>query len=125
VLSVIEFYTRECLALEVDTGFASRRMTRVLETIISGRGKPQAIGCDNGPELTSRHFLAWALERQIELRHIEPGKPIQNADIESFHGWLREECLLSWFANLFDARKKIAFWKQDYNERRPHSSLGY
>jgi putative transposase len=84
VLSVIEVYTRECVALEVDTGFASRRVTRVLETIIAGRGKPQAIGCDNGPELTSRHFLAWALERQIELRHIQPGKPIQKAISRAF-----------------------------------------
>jgi putative transposase len=113
-------------ALEVDTGFASRRVTRVLDGIIAGRGKPQAIRCDNGPELTSRHFLAWALEWQIELRHIQPGKPTQNAHIESFHGRLREECLrVSWFTNLFDARRKIACWKEEYNEQRPHSSLGY
>jgi putative transposase len=123
---VIDVYTRECLALEVDTGFASRRVTRVLERIIAVRGTPQAIRCDNGPELTGRHFVAWALERQVELRHIQPGKPTQNAHIVSFHGRLREECLrLSWFQNLFDARRKIASWKQDYNERRPHRSLGY
>jgi putative transposase len=126
VLSVVDAYTRECLALEVDTGFASRRVTRVLDGIIAGRGKPQAIRCDNGPELTSRHFLAWALEWQIELWHIQPGKPTQNAHIESFHGRLREECLrVSWFTNLFDARRKIGCWKDEYNEQRPHSSLGY
>ena len=126
VLSVVDAYTRECLALEVDTSFASRRVTRVLEQIVAERGVPQAIRCDNGPELTSRHFLAWCIERQIELVHIQPGKPTQNARIESFHGRLREECLaVSWFQNLFDARRKIAAWRKEYNEERPHSSLGY
>src|SRR5437667_1744850 len=116
----------ECLALEVDTSFASRRVTRVLEAIVAERGQPLAIRCDNGPELTSRHFLAWGVERQIELVHIQPGKPTQNAHVESFHGRLREECLnVSWFQNLFDARRKIAAWKIEYNEERPHSSLGY
>lgn len=126
VLSVVDAYTRECLALEVDTSFASRRVTRVLEAIMAERGKPQAIRCDNGPELTSRHFLAWCVDRQIELVHIQPGKPMQNGRVESFHGRLREECLnLSWFQNLFDARRKIAAWRKEYNEERPHSSLGY
>jgi putative transposase len=126
VLSVVDAYTRECLALEVDTSFASRRVTRVLETIVVKRGQPKAIRCDNGPELTSRHFLAWCVERQIELVHIQPGKPTQNAHVESFHGRLREECLaLSWFQNLFDARRKVAAWRREYNEERPHSSLGY
>jgi putative transposase len=126
VLSVVDAYTRECLALEVDTSFASRRVTRVLDAIVAERGQPQAIRCDNGPELTSRHFLAWCVERQIELVHIQPGKPTQNAHVESFHGRLRDECLaVSWFQNLFDARRKIAAWRIEYNERRPHSSLGY
>src|SRR5579863_8172970 len=126
VLSVVDAYTRECLALEVDTSFASRRVTRVLEAIVAERGLPLAIRCDNGPELTSRHFLAWCVERQIELVHIQPGKPMQNGRVESFHGRLREECLnLSWFQNLFDARRKIAAWRTEYNEERPHSSLGY
>jgi putative transposase len=126
VLSVVDAYTRECLALEVDTSFASRRVTRVLDEIVAERGRPQAIRCDNGPELTSRHFLAWCVERQIELVHIQPGKPTQNARVESFHGRLREECLsVSWFQNLFDARRKIAAWRTEYNEERPHSSLGY
>lgn len=79
MLSVVDVYTRECLVLEVDTGFASRRVTRVLDEVIMQRGKPLALRCDNGPELTSRHFLAWAVERQVELRHIQPGKPVQNA----------------------------------------------
>jgi len=126
VLSVVDAYTRECLALEVDTSFASRRVTRVLEQLVSERGRPQAIRCDNGPELTSRHFLAWGIERQIELVHIQPGKPMQNGRLESFNGKLREECLnVSWFQNLFDARTKIATWRKEYNETRPHSSLGY
>jgi putative transposase len=117
---------RECLALEVDTSFASRRVTRVLDAIMSERGQPLAIRCDNGPELTSRHFLAWCVERQVELIHIQPGKPTQNAHVESFHGRLREECLsVSWFQNLFDARRKILAWRIEYNEARPHSSLGY
>jgi putative transposase len=126
VLSVVDAYTRECLALEVDTSFASRRVTRVLEEIIAERGQPVAVRCDNGPELTSRHFLAWCVERRIELVHIQPGKPTQNAHVESFNGRLREECLnVSWFQNLFDARRKIAAWRREYNEERPHSSLDY
>jgi putative transposase len=126
VLSVVDAYTRECLALEVDTSFASRRVTRVLDAIIAERGVPQAIRCDNGPELTSRHFLAWCIERHIELVHIQPGRPMQNGRLESFNGRLREECLnVSWFQNLFDARRKIAAWRKEYNEERPHSSLGY
>ena len=126
VLSVIDVYTRECLALEVDTGFPGPRMTRVLETMVAERGAPEAMRCDNGPEFTSRHFLAWALEKQIAVVHIEPGKPAQNAHVESFHGKLRDECLnASWFGNLWEARAKIAAWRKKYNEERPHSSLGY
>jgi putative transposase len=83
-------------------------VTRVLEGIVAECGRPQTIRCDNGPELTSRHFLAWCVERQIELVHSQPGQPTQNARVESFHGRLREECLnLSWFQNLFDARRNI------------------
>ena len=105
-LSVVDAYRRECLALEVDTSFASRRVTRVLDAIVAERGQPKVIRCDNGPELTSRHFLAWCVERQIELVYIQPGKPTQNAHVESFHGRLREKCLaVSWFQNLFDARR--------------------
>lgn len=126
VLNVIDAYTRESLAMEVDTSFAGLRVTRVLDQIIAERGLPRAIRCDNGPELTSRHFLAWALDRRINLIHIQPGKPTQNGYVESFNGKLREECLrVSWFQNLFEARRIIANWRRDYNERRPHSSLNY
>jgi putative transposase len=124
--SVVDGCSRECLSLEVDTAFPSRRVTRVLDQAIATHGKPKSIRLDNGPELTSRHFLAWATERQIELRYIAPGKPVQNARVESFNGRLRDECLnVSWFANLWDARRKIGAWREHYNHARPHSSLGY
>jgi putative transposase len=126
ILSVVDSYTRECLALEVDTSLPSRRVTRALERIIEQRGAPVAIRSDNGPEVSSRHFLAWCIERRIDAVHIQPGKPTQNAYVESFHGRLRDECLnVSWFWNLWDARKKVAAWREEYNLRRPHSSLGY
>ena len=126
VLNVIDAYTRESLAMEVDTSFAGLRVTRALDAIIAKRGKPQAIRADNGPELTSRHFLAWALEGKIDLVHIQPGKPTQNAYVESFHSKLREECLrVNWLQNLFEARRIPARWREDYNHTRPHSSLGY
>jgi putative transposase len=126
LLNVADAFTRECLALEVDTSFASRRVTGVLERVIAQRGKPRRIRCDNGPELTSRHFLAWCIERNIELLHIQPGKPMQNGRLESLNGKLRDEFLnVSWFQNLFDARRQAAAWRQDYNEARPHSALGY
>lgn len=126
VLTIEDECTRECLRLEVDTSFASPRVTRVLEMILQEREKPRAIRCDNGPEFTSRHFLAWCIERQIELVHIQPGKPQQNGYVESFNGKLRDECLnVSWFENLWDARRKITAWGKEYNEERPHSSLDY
>ncbi len=81
---------------------------------------------DNGTELTSRHFLAWGIERRIALAHIQPGKLAQNAFAESFNGRFRDECLnTSWFHNLWDARKKISAWRHEYNHDRPHSSLDY
>lgn len=126
VLGVIDSFTRQCLALETATGFPSRRVTRVLERAIAAYGKPQSIRSDNGPEPTSRHYLAWAIEWKIDLVHIQPGKPTQNGGMESFNGKLRDECLnTSRFWNLFDARRKISAWKAEYNSRRPHSSLGY
>ena len=126
VLSVVDTFTRECIALEVDTSFPSRRVTRVLEKALAQRAWPERIRCDNGPELTSRHFLAWCIEKRIDLRHIQPGRPMQNGHVESFHGKLRDECLnTNWFPNLFDARRRIAAWKREYNELRPHSSLQY
>jgi putative transposase len=126
VLSVVDTYTRECLALDVDTSFPSPRVTRVLDSIVANRGLPERIRCDNGPELTSRHFLAWCVDRRVALEHSQPGRPMQNGHVESFHGKLRDECLnVSWFRNLFDVPKLIHRWRQDYNESRPHGSLGY
>ena len=124
VLNVIDAYTRESLAMEVDTSFAGPRVTRVLDQIIAERGLPQAFRCEYGPELTSHHFLAWTLDRKIDLVHIQPVKPTRNAYVKSFNSKLREECLrVSWFQNLFVARRNIAAWHRDYNEPRPHSSL--
>ena len=126
VLTVVDTFTRECLALEVDTCLPSRRVTRALDSVIANRGRPERIRLDNGSELTSRHFLSWGIEQCIELNHIEPGKPVQNAFIESFNGRLRDECLnTSWFRNLWEARRRIAAWRTEYNHERPHSSLNY
>jgi putative transposase len=108
------------------TELPSRRVTRALAAIIETRGAPVAIRSDNGSEMTSRHYLAWCIERRIDAIHIQPGKPTQNAHVESFHGRLRDECLnVSWFWNLFDARRKIGAWRIEYNCERPHSALGY
>jgi len=126
VLSVVDTFTRECLALEVDTCLPSRRVTRALDRVIAERGKPERIRMDNGAELTSRHFLAWGIDQRIELAHIQPGKPVQNAHVESFHGRLRDECLnTQWFRNLWHARRQIAAWRHEFNQERPHSSLDY
>jgi len=126
IFSVVDAYTRECLALEVDTSFPSRRVTRVLDNLMATRGGPAALRSDNGPELCSRHYLAWCIERRVQPIHIQPGRPMQNGHVESFHGRLRDECLnTSWFWNLWDARRKIAAWREEYNQRRPHSALGY
>ena len=126
VLAIVDAFTRENLSLEVDTSLSSHRVTRSLEAVIERRGKPEAIRCDNGPELTSRHFLSWCEERKIQLIHIQPGRPMQNGHVESFNGRLRDECLnANWFRNLMDARAKIGAWQEEYNGERPHSSLGY
>jgi putative transposase len=126
VLTVVDTFTRECLALEVDHCLPSQRVTRALDQVIAERGRPESIRMDNGTELTSRHFLAWGIEKRITLAHIQPGKPVQNAFAESFNGRFRDECLnTSWFTNLWDARKKISAWRNEYNHDRPHSSLDY
>jgi len=125
-LTVIDSHTRESPAIEVDSSLTSRRVTRVLDRIIEQRGKPQAVRCDNGPEFTSRHMLAWCEEREIALIHIQPGRPMQNGRVESFNGKFRSECLnANSFATLQDAREKIERWRVEYNDERPHSSLGY
>lgn len=114
ILGVVDAFIRECLAFETDTSLCSRRTTRVLEQIIERRGLPQFIICDNGPELTSRHFLSWCEERQIEMIHIQPAKPMQNGYVESFNSRLRDECLnASWFRNLVDARGKSVSGEMD------------
>jgi putative transposase len=126
VLTVVDTFTRECLALEVDSCLPSQRVTRALDEIIFERGRPESIRMDNGSELTSRHFLAWGLDRRISLDYIQPGKPVQNAYAESFNGKLRDECLnTNWWANLWEARRRIRLWREEYNNDRPHSSLGY
>ena len=126
VLSVLDAYTRQCLALKVDASFASQRVTRVLERTAKERGRPESLRCDNGPELTSRHFLTWCVERKIQLVRIEAGRPMQNGWAESFQGKFRDECLnVNWFENLWEARQKVGTWGQKYNQVRPNSSLGY
>jgi len=124
ILTIVDVFTRECLALEADTSLGSARVIRVLEGIIAERRKPLRIRCDNGPEFTSRAILAWAMEQRVELVHIRPGKPVENAYVESFNGRLRDECLrASWFRNLFDARRQLVRWREHYNRERPHSAL--
>lgn len=126
VLTIVDSYTRECLAIEVDSCLSSRRVTRALEWIIDQRGAPESARCDNGPEFTSRHFLAWCEERKIQLIHIQPGRPMQNGRVESFNGRLRDECLnANWFPTIATAKEKIETWREEYNTDRPHSSLGY
>ncbi len=93
ILSVVDAYTRECLALEADTSLGSGRVIRVLERLIAERGAPESVRSDNGPEFTSRRMIGWAEEHKITLIHIQPGKPMQNGHVESFHGRLRDECL--------------------------------
>ncbi len=126
ILSVVDAYTRECLALEADTSLGSGRVTRVLDRLIEERGRPENVRSDNGPEFTSRQMLGWATDREVELVHIQPGRPMQNGHVESFHGRLRDECLnTAWFRTLGDVRQKLADWQQEYNTERPHSSLDY
>jgi len=126
ILSVVDAYTRECLALEADTSLGSGRVTRVLERLIGERGRPENLRSDNGPEFTSRRMLGWAEDWKVGLVHIQPGRPMQNGHVESFHGRLRDECLnTSWFRTLNDVRSTLATWRQEYNCERPHSSLAY
>jgi putative transposase len=126
ILSVVDAYTRECVALEADFSLGSGRVTRVLERAIAERGRPENLRSDNGPEFTSRRMVRWADDWKIELVHIQPGRPMQNGHVESFHGRLRDECLnTSWFRTLNDVRETLANWRREYNEERPHSSLDY
>ena len=122
---MVDDFTRECLAIEVDTSLSGQRVARVLDQISQGRGLPERVVTDNGPEFTSRALDHWAYERGVKQQFIEPGKPVQNAYVESFNGKIRDECLNEhWFTVLAEARTLIEHWRQDYNEQRPHSSLG-
>lgn len=124
-LTLVDCHSRECLALEVDTSLSGERVVRVLERLRETRGLPQVIQTDNGPEFTGHALDAWAYKNRVRLFFIEPGKPVQNAHIESFNGKLRNECLnMEWFASLREARQVIEEWRIRYNGFRPHSSLG-
>jgi putative transposase len=125
-LNVVDSYSRECLAIEVGHTLASGDVTRVLERLVAERGRPARLRSDNGPEFTSRHFLAWCEGRKIAVDYIQPGKPQQNGHIESFNGRLRDECLnANLFRTLADARCALAERRRFYNHERPHSALGY
>ena len=124
ILTVIDDLSKECPVLEVDHSFTGLRITRVLERIALTRGLPEVITVDNGPEFISKAMDAWAYERGVKLHFIQPGKPTQNAYIESFNGNFRDECLNEHvFCSLEDARRKIETWREDYNVSRPHRSL--
>ena len=123
--TVVDDFTRACLAIEVDTSIGGRRVAQVLQRLIETRGTPARLVTDNGPEFISRALDAWAYAHGIELHFIEPGKPNQNAYVESFNGRMRDECLNEhWFMSLGQARETIETWRQDYNAMRPHSALG-
>lgn len=125
-LNIIDSYSRECLAIEVDTSLPSARVIRVLERMGTERGLPQRLRVDNGPEFASQALDAWAYENSVQLTFIQPGKPTQNGYVESFNGKFRDECLnLHWFVDLEDAQKIIEAWREDYNTVRPHSALNY
>lgn len=125
-LTMMDNFTRESVAIEVDTSLSGERVTRVLDWLKMTHGLPETIIVDNGPEFTSRAMLAWSVDNQVNLHFIDPGKPVQNAYIESFNGRLRDECLNQhWFKNLAEARQIIEAWRVDYNRERPHSSLKY
>jgi putative transposase len=126
MLTIVDDCTRECPGIEVDTSLGGLRVRRVLDRIATERGLPEAIVLDNGPEFRGRALAAWSQERGVRLEFIQPGKPVQNAYIESFNGRLRDECLnANWFTSLSDARRKVETWRLDYNQQRPHSSLDY
>jgi putative transposase len=122
--NVVDDFTRECLAIEVDTSIPGLRVARVLERISATRPLPKFIICDNGPEFTGSNFDEWAHRRGVRVHFIRPGKPVENAYAESFNGKLRDECLNeNWFVSMADARSRIEAWRVDYNQVRPHSGL--
>jgi putative transposase len=124
-LNIVDDFTRECVVIEVDRSLPGARVVRVLEHLRLTVGLPTAIVLDNGPEFAGRALEAWAYANRVELRFIRPGKPIENAYVESFNGKFRDECLNEhWFVSLADAKAVIEAWRVDYNTVRPHASLG-
>jgi putative transposase len=123
-LTVVDEYTRECLAIDVAGSIRSGRVIEVLSRLISERGAPLSLRSDNGPEFVSKALLKWAAQESLDLALIEPGKPWQNGLNESFNGKFRDECLsMEWFRCRSEARVVIEEWKRHYNSVRPHSSL--
>lgn len=123
-LNIVDDFTRECVAIEVDRSLPGLRVARVLDRLHAAIGLPACIVCDNGPEFAGRTLDAWAYAHGVALRFIRPGKPIENAYVESFNGKFRDECLNEhWFVSLADAKAAIEAWRIDYNTIRPHSSL--
>lgn len=124
--NVVDAYTRECLAIEVDTSLPAARVVRVLDALCQRYGTPETLRIDNGPEFISSTLDRWAYEHGVALHFIQPGKPTQNAHVESFNGRFRDECLAqAHFSTVRRARVEIALWRDDYNQHRPHSALGY
>ena len=125
LLTLVDNFTRESLAVEVDTHLGGQRVVEVLQLISQGRSLPRTIRVDNGPEFISKVLDQWAYLNGVELDFSRPGKPTDNAFIEAFNGRLREECLNeNWFLCLEDARMKVEAWREEYNRQRPHGALG-
>ncbi len=126
ILTVTDEFTRESVAIEVATTIRARGGVQVLERLIAQHGAPAYLRSDNGPEFVAHAVQRWLQAQQVQTAYIEPGSPWQNAYAESFNGRLRDECLnVEWFRNVHEARVVIGLWQQQYNEDRPHSSLGY
>jgi len=124
-LNIVDDFTRECAAIVVDTSLPGLRVVRELDQLIESRGTPEMIVMDNGPEFTCKALDEWAYRTGVRLHFIRPGKPVENAYVESFNGKFRDECLNQhWFVSLSHAMEVIENWREDYNEVRPHSSLG-
>lgn len=123
--NVVDDFSREGLALEADFSLPAERVVMVLDRLAATRGLPAVITVDNGSEFTSQLLDAWAHRHNVKLQFIRPGRPVENAFIESFNGRVRDECLNQhWFLSLNDARRTLEQWRQSYNEARPHSGLG-
>jgi len=123
-LNIVDDYTRECIAVEVDTSINGKRVARVLDRLAGMRELPETITVDNGPEFSGKSMDEWAYTNKVQLDFITPGKPMENAYIESFNGRFREECLNdNWFFTIWNAKDIIESWRIDYNNQRPHSSL--